>query len=621
MTDMITRCPSCDTSFRITQAQLQTAKGAVRCGACLHIFKAADHLVVDENKASKKTETKVTPSTTKQPAQSSNKPSTNKTYKESPKFEYHKPDVPSPLIALVGDEPSEAGAKPIVPPSIKPQTPSHSAAPTTQPDNTDVIDFEAEEKSTEKLRATTPIQPVHKSPEKKTVQQPPEVLEFDQHAIDSEEITAVALPEDDILISDDLPLEGEEDTERQSGAYGDDLVESFLDLDTWKPKETSLFDRDSKSKKSKFDDEDSDSQDESWAIDLLSRDEDEEQEKDESFKFIKPEERQTPSRQEQEEQFFADENEYGKNDFIADEYSQSSTGSFETIDDDFDDISADNLGESISDNSPQQDSLSSSNNEKKSNNDGGFDLEAHNASEKTKKSSPDNDDIDEDYTENFSDSFEPRDNFEENDFNQDEDEYGDSDYDTDFDGSYSEQPDRKSILKGITPAPVEFHYKGNNSSWIRRSLWAIAIIVGIVGLIGQIAWQKFDTLSRKQPYRDIFITACPILGCKVPNIAVPGMIKTTNFLVREHPTEQNALMVDTILLNTATFEQPFPNLVITFTDIKGNTVASRSFSPKEYLGGELAGKTNIPSNQPVHLALEIVNPGPEAVNYTAHIPQ
>ena len=44
-TDMVTRCPNCSTSFRITPEQLQVAKGAVRCGSCLHIFKALDQLI------------------------------------------------------------------------------------------------------------------------------------------------------------------------------------------------------------------------------------------------------------------------------------------------------------------------------------------------------------------------------------------------------------------------------------------------------------------------------------------------------------------------------------------------------------------------------------------------
>lgn len=40
-----TRCPECSTVFRVTEQHLKLAKGRVRCGACLHIFKATEHLV------------------------------------------------------------------------------------------------------------------------------------------------------------------------------------------------------------------------------------------------------------------------------------------------------------------------------------------------------------------------------------------------------------------------------------------------------------------------------------------------------------------------------------------------------------------------------------------------
>jgi len=45
MTAASTQCPKCNTTFRVSDAQLQVAKGKVRCGSCLHVFKAADHWV------------------------------------------------------------------------------------------------------------------------------------------------------------------------------------------------------------------------------------------------------------------------------------------------------------------------------------------------------------------------------------------------------------------------------------------------------------------------------------------------------------------------------------------------------------------------------------------------
>ena len=45
MSQAITRCPTCNTSFRITEAQLLAAEGSVRCGACMYVFQAEDYFV------------------------------------------------------------------------------------------------------------------------------------------------------------------------------------------------------------------------------------------------------------------------------------------------------------------------------------------------------------------------------------------------------------------------------------------------------------------------------------------------------------------------------------------------------------------------------------------------
>ncbi|MBL6691218.1 MAG: DUF3426 domain-containing protein [Pseudomonadales bacterium] len=45
MIEAITQCPECQTSFRVTEAQLRIAEGSVRCGACLNVFQAEDYLL------------------------------------------------------------------------------------------------------------------------------------------------------------------------------------------------------------------------------------------------------------------------------------------------------------------------------------------------------------------------------------------------------------------------------------------------------------------------------------------------------------------------------------------------------------------------------------------------
>jgi len=43
----VTRCPHCGTTFKVTSVHLSAANGSVRCGACLKIFAAKNHMVED----------------------------------------------------------------------------------------------------------------------------------------------------------------------------------------------------------------------------------------------------------------------------------------------------------------------------------------------------------------------------------------------------------------------------------------------------------------------------------------------------------------------------------------------------------------------------------------------
>jgi predicted Zn finger-like uncharacterized protein len=44
-TTVLTRCPACETHFRVTAEQLKARSGRVRCGECHHVFNALDSLI------------------------------------------------------------------------------------------------------------------------------------------------------------------------------------------------------------------------------------------------------------------------------------------------------------------------------------------------------------------------------------------------------------------------------------------------------------------------------------------------------------------------------------------------------------------------------------------------
>lgn len=477
--DMVTRCPQCSTSFRITPAQLKTAKGAVRCGSCLQIFKALDNLVTP-----KPTAIVIDDTAAQHPKSSAQEKMT---------------------FSAKGSREIEA--------QTKPQTPPPKAA-AQKPETT---------------------QPSWKSDDR---------LNFDQAAIDEEFTTGFEeLADDDLLISDDM--DSIEDTHSEiPAAFDSSLSESFLELDSWQPESKSLFDREAKDKN--LGKNDRDNTDETWAVNLLQELEDEENTHEE----------EQPTAEKPETKTLPDDNDLNQAPSTRD-YSRKTTGNFTALSDE--EIEA-VLGESFT--NVNEPSIS---------------VAGINAPVEISE-----------------------------DFNTE--------------AIFADNQDRGEYLANIEPEPVEMVWAMGERSWPRTLLWSGLSLIAAFGLIAQTAWFQFDRYSRVEPYRSWYTAACSAFGCRLPPLVDHSQIRAYNLVVRSHPRAEKALMVDTILLNTAPFQQPFPELVLTFSNLQGKPMATRQFSPEEYLGGELAGQRQMPMGQPVHLSLEVVDPGPEAVNYSAQIP-
>lgn len=175
---------------------------------------------------------------------------------------------------------------------------------------------------------------------------------------------------------------------------------------------------------------------------------------------------------------------------------------------------------------------------------------------------------------------------------------------------------RKESLVDLVDDPIQLDWQKPKSTLGRKLLWTVLILLAAAGLAGQYIWYHFDELARQDQYRPWFQELCPTLGCEVPSKVDISRIKSSNLVVRSHPDFKGALVVDAIIYNRAPFSQPFPLLELRFADLNGQLIASRRFKPAEYLSGELAGKDEMPSQTPIHIALDILDPGAKAVNYS-----
>jgi len=179
------------------------------------------------------------------------------------------------------------------------------------------------------------------------------------------------------------------------------------------------------------------------------------------------------------------------------------------------------------------------------------------------------------------------------------------------------EPDlRDEPLFELDDEPLQLGWQEAKKPWGRWLGWSVLNLLALLALGAQYVAYNYDELSRQHQYRSWFERICPTLGCELPALVDIGQIKSSNLVVRSHPEFTGALVVDAILYNRAAFAQPFPLLEIRFADLNGKLIASRSFKPSEYLSGELAGQAQMPPQIPIHIALDILDPGARAVNYS-----
>jgi len=169
------------------------------------------------------------------------------------------------------------------------------------------------------------------------------------------------------------------------------------------------------------------------------------------------------------------------------------------------------------------------------------------------------------------------------------------------------------------PEPLHFYddqYAGTGKrSWVKTTVVSLLSLALLIVLLAQASWFHYEKLAKYPQIASLYEQACETLKCELPELIDITKIRSHNLVVRSHPTAKNALIIDAVIVNDADFIQPFPNLALYFSDINNNTVAQRLIKPSEYLPADFYAPDQMPSGQPIHISLEIRDPGKEAVNY------
>jgi predicted Zn finger-like uncharacterized protein len=161
--------------------------------------------------------------------------------------------------------------------------------------------------------------------------------------------------------------------------------------------------------------------------------------------------------------------------------------------------------------------------------------------------------------------------------------------------------------------PLSVGNKGNGK-W-RTVVWGLIVIALAGTLIAQVTWFQFDRLSAIPELRPFYEKGCQLAGCQLKPLINTEAIQSRKLVVRTDPDNRGKLLVDAVIINRADFEQPFPAIALTFSNLNGDVVAQSIFTPDEYLAGEGRDLKTMPRETPVRIAISIRDPGRDAVNY------
>lgn len=184
-----------------------------------------------------------------------------------------------------------------------------------------------------------------------------------------------------------------------------------------------------------------------------------------------------------------------------------------------------------------------------------------------------------------------------------------------FEEDQIEEEQGEDFFHAFEAEPLEFTGPKNSVFWYSNTFWGSMSALLLILAAFQLSAFNIQSWGRSTTMRPYYETACSFLPCKLPTLIATDKIRIENMVVLDHPNKNNTLLVDATIINEASFEQVFPVLLLSFSDMQNSLIEQFQFSPRDYVGGELAGKHTMPAKHPIHINLEVPDPGTEAVNY------
>ena len=145
--------------------------------------------------------------------------------------------------------------------------------------------------------------------------------------------------------------------------------------------------------------------------------------------------------------------------------------------------------------------------------------------------------------------------------------------------------------------------------------WSLAITLTALTFMLQLGYLRREWLVT-QPYIGHYVeTICnQDSWCAMPPKRDLNRLQLVSRNVYSHPNIDHALMINAVITNTAPFPQPFPVLLVSMSNVRGQIVAQRYFNSSEYLQLN-AGDPLMEPGKVIPVSVEVLDPGQDALAF------
>lgn len=166
------------------------------------------------------------------------------------------------------------------------------------------------------------------------------------------------------------------------------------------------------------------------------------------------------------------------------------------------------------------------------------------------------------------------------------------------------------------PAPSFARTRAPVATANARRRWTLPSLIAGLSLLLALQWILADRarLAADAGWRPFVAQLCATLRCELPPWHEPSAFALLERDVRPNPDIPGALRVTATFRNDARWPQPWPQVVLTLSDVDGRAIGARAFDAGEYLGTKPT-QNELSSGQTATIRMDILEPAPHVVAF------